>query len=264
MLPDTTVGGLGLPLAPGPAMGTIDDPVVLGLLSFGAFMIRWAVNERIKQIPGPVPDKVILDACPEANCFPFNPETTHVREDKPALFAWWEGKSQVSQWTTVYDVRRRDIKLLYLFAETVLPGGADVRHGLSGVVDAVFTRIGRDSSHPGYGFSGAPLGTPLILSLGLMQLQYSGGQQGMISEVPGNATIGEQGRGGGAIQRGYPFLAGTFTVWERVSGSTPQDPGDVALDFPVTLGTNESGDLDDTVDFFEGLLVGPDGSENLA
>jgi hypothetical protein len=38
----------------------------------------------------------------------------------------------------------------------------------------------------------------------------------------------------------------------------------VALDFPVTLGTNESGDLDDTVDFFEGLLVGPDGSENLA
>jgi hypothetical protein len=133
----STVGGLSLPLAAGTANGGIADPTIAALLSFGGFLIKWALDARLAQQQGPAQSgEPVTDACPVDQRYPFNPETTHVRLPKPALFAWWDGASVVEQWTSIYGVRKRSIKMLYLSQEVVIPGGIAARHGVPAVVDA--------------------------------------------------------------------------------------------------------------------------------
>lgn len=261
MDPAIDVGGLALPVPAGTGDAHIVDPSVSGLLDFGAYLIKWALDQRLTQLQGPTNGNPITDACPTANRYPFNPETTHVRLPKPALFAWWDGDSQVSQWTTIYGVRKRTIKLLYLFPEVVLPGGMTARAGLPAVVDACFAKLANERYHPDYGYDGAPDGTDIATSLNLIDLRYTGGQQGMMFEVPGNTTVADQGKTGGHVQRGYPSLLGSFQVWEKVGVTAGVDPTDVALDTLVDIRTNEQGDLSDTMLIHSGYLPATDGSE---
>lgn len=263
MLADSVVATQSLPVPTGTADGYLHDPTVVGLLDFAGYMIKWALDTRMAQLHGPTNGAVIADACPTANRYPYNPETTHVRLPKPALFMWWDGPSRVTQWTTIYARRERQIKALYMFAETVLPAGMKARNGIPAVVDAVFAKIANERRHPLYGYDGAPAGTTILQSLDLMHILYDGGVQGMMFEVPGNTTVADQGKTGGQVQRGYPALTGTFTVWERVGVSTMEDPGDVAGDVLASLETNEQGDVDDTLPFREAYLPGADGSETL-
>ena len=261
MIGNSVVATQTLPVPLGAADTEIADPTVSGLLDFAGFMIRWALNDRLAQLHGPTSGAAILDACPAANCYPFNPETTHVRLPRPSLFMWWDGDSQVSQWTTIYSRRIRKIKALYMFAETVIPNGAKARAGITGIVDGVFAKIANEYWHPSYGYNGAPAGTPIVQSLDLMRLDYNGGTAGMVFEVPGNTTVADQGKTGGQVQRGYPALTGVFTVWERVDVSTSVDPDDVAGDLLTTISTNEQGDMDDVLTIKEGNLPAADGSE---
>lgn len=261
MLADTTVGTQALPAPPQDADGRIEDPTVAGLLDFAAFMIKWALDARLAEIHGPTDGNAIVDACPVANRFPFNPETTHVRAGKPALFVWWDGASQVAEWTTIFGRRTRTIKALYLFPETVLPTGMRARAGLPAIVDAVFAKLANEMFHPDYGYNGAPPGTDIATSLNWIDFSYEGGTQGMVFEVPGNTTVADQGKSGGQIQRGYPSMLGSFTVVERIDVSTMVDPTDVALDTLVDIRTNEQGDLSDTMLIHSGYLPATDGSE---
>lgn len=258
-----TVGGLALPLSAGAANGGIADPAVDALLSFGGFLIKWALDARLAQQQGPGADGApYTDACPVANRYPFNPETTHVRLPKPALFAWWDGASTTEQWTIIYGVRKRTIKMLYMAPAIVLPGGAAPRVGVPSVVDACFCKLANEASHPGYAYGTDPLGTAITTSVDMVRLDYSGGTQGLMFEVPGNTTVADQGKTGGHVQRGYPTLLGSFQVWERVGVSGWTDPTDVQGDSLVTLRTNEQGDLADVLDIKEGYLPAADGTEN--
>lgn len=261
MLADSTVATQALPVPTGDVDSVIDDPTVVGLLDFAGYMIKWALDSRLAQLHGPTSGAAVTDACPVANRYPFNPETTHVRLPKPALFMWWDGTSQTTQWTMIYGRRVRQIKALYMFAETVLPGGMRARNGIPAIVDAVFAKIANERWHPSYGYDGDPAGTPIVQSLDLMDLGYNGGTAGMMFEVPGNTTVADQGKTGGQIQRGFPALTGTFTVWERVGVSTPEVPGDVQGDTLTTIAVNEQGDTADTVTIKEGYLPAADGSE---
>lgn len=261
MIADSIIATQALPAPLGVADTAIEDPTVVGLLDFAGFMIRWALNDRLAQLHGPTSGAAILDACPAVNCYPFNPETAHVRLPKPSLFMWWDGESQVTQWTTIYSRRIRKIKALYMFAETVNPGGAKARAGIPGIVDGVFAKLANENWHPSYGYNGAPAGTPIVQSLDLMWLQYSGGAAGFMFEVPSNGSTADQGKAAGQVQRGYPALTGTFTVCERVDVSTPVDPDDVAGDLLTMISTNEQGDMADVVTIKEGYLPAADGSE---
>ena len=259
-----TVGGLALPLSAGAANGGIADPAVAALLSFGGFLIKWALDARLAQQQGPGADGApITDACPVANRYPFNPETTHVRLPKPALFAWWDGASVVDQWTIIYGKRTRQIKVMYIAPEVVLPGGAAARVGVPAVVDACFAKLANELSHPAWSYGTDPLGTAITTSVDMIALTYGGGIAGVLTyEVPGNTTVADQGKTGGHVQRGYPSLIGTFPVVERVGVSGWTDPTDVAGDSLVTLRTNEQGDLADVLDIKQGYLPAADGTEN--
>lgn len=256
------VGGLSLPLSAGSANGGIADPAVVALLSFAGFLIKWALDDRLAQQQGPAVDGLpIVDACPVAQRYPFNPETTHVRLPKPALFAWWDGASTVEQWTSIYGVRKRSIRVLYISSEVVVPGGAAARHGVPSVVDACFAKLANERSHPAWSYGSDPLGTAITTSVDMVRLTYDGGAAGMMFEVPGNTTVADQGKTGGHVQRGYPSLLGTFQVWERVGVSGWTDPDDVQGDSLATLRTNEQGDLADVLTVKEGYLPAADGSE---
>ncbi len=259
----STVGGLALPLAAGAANGGIADPTIAALLSFGGFLIKWALDARLAQQQGPAQSgEPVTDACPVDQRYPFNPETTHVRLPKPALFAWWDGASVVEQWTSIYGVRKRSIKLLYLSQEIVIPGGIAARHGVPAVVDACFCKLANELAHPGWSYGTDPLGTAITTSVGLLRLLYQSGTAGVMFEVPGNTTVADQGKTGGHVQRGYPSLMGTFQVWERVDVSGWTDPDDVQGDSLTTLRTNEQGDLADVLDIKQGYLPAADGTED--
>lgn len=259
----STVGGIALPLTAGAANGGIADPAVSALLSFCGFLIKWALDARLAQQQGPAADGApVTDACPVANRYPFNPETTHVRLPKPALFCWWDGASTVKQWTTIYGVRERQIKVLYMSQETVLPGGAGARGGVPAVVDACFCKLANELSHPGWSYGTDPLGTAITTSVDMISLVYQGGTALNVFEVPGNTTVADQGKTGGHVQRGYLSLAGTFLIGERVNVSGWSDPSDVQGDSLVTLRTNEQGDLADVLDIKQGYLPASDGTEN--
>lgn len=261
MDPAVTVGALDVPALSGDTNTPIEDPTLAGLLDFAGYLIKWALDTRLAQLQGPTTSDPITDACPEANRYPYNPETAHVRVGKPALFAWWQGPSRVAQWTMVYGKRERTIHLLYMFPETVLPNGMGARSGLLSIVDAVFAKLANEAAHPSYGYDGGAVGTPITQSLDLMRLVYEGGEASMAFEVPGNTTAAEQGRAGGQVQRGYPTLRGVFTVWERVGVSSGLDPEDVAGPLLATVRVNEQGDMDDMLTIKEGYMGGADGSE---
>ncbi len=254
---DTTVGGAALPLVSTVANGTIADIAVAGLLDFAGYMIKWALDPALAVIQGPTDSAPVLDACPTAARFAFNPEETYVRETAPALFAWWDGRSVVTEMTTIYGLRSFDITVFYLFPEILKPTGADVRAGLMAAVDRVFAYIGSVGYHPLYGYGGAPLGSLLANAIGARRLSYTGGQEGFVAVVPGSV----QGAlsSAGQATRGYPSLRGTFRVEERVGIPSLSDPEDVGGDILVTVRTGPS--IDDVTPVLSKYLPATDGSE---
>ncbi len=254
---DTIVGGIALPYpAPAPN-GSIADVAIAGLLDFGAYMIKWALDTALAQIQGPTTSAPVTDACPTANRFPFNPETTFVREAFPALYAWWSGRSVVTDLSTVYGLRTFDVQFLYVFPEIVLPGGAEPRAGLMAAVDRVFAYIGRVGYHPLYTPPGAAQGTLLANAIGARSLTYAGGEEGFMASVP-NAVQGSKSTDGQVV-RGYPSMRGSFRVQERVGVPSLSDPDDVMHDILVTVRTGD--ELGDVLPILQKYLPAPDGSE---
>ncbi len=254
---DTVVGGQLLPLpAPAPN-GLLVDPAVAGLLDFAAYMIKWELDPALAQVQGPTTGAPIADACPTAARYPFDPDTTFVRKLFPALYAWWDGRSVVTQLTTLYGLRSFDVQLLYVFPETMLPDGAEERAGLMAAVDRAFAYVGNVGAHPLYGYNGAPPGTLLANAIGARQLTYSGGEAGFMAVVP-SAVSGAKSSEGQAT-RGYPSLRGTFRVEERVGIPSLSDPEDVGGDIRVTVRTGLN--LDDVVPVLSKYLPAADGSE---
>ncbi len=234
---DTTVGGLTLPVPPPAANGPIVDPAVAGLLDFAAYMVKWELDAALAVIQGPTSSDPITDACPVANRFPFDPAATFVRASVPALYVWWDGRSVVTQLTTVYGLRSFDVQALYVFPEIVLPGGARTRAGLMAAVDRVFSYIGNVGYHPLYSYNGAPVGSLLANAIGARRLTYTGGQEGLMAVVPGQVQGAKSSDG--QATRGFPSLRGTFRVEERVGVPSLVDPDDLLAPILATVRTGD-------------------------
>jgi hypothetical protein len=256
-----TTGAITVPLPSGGAEKAITDPALLGILDFLAFCIRDGIGVRgIEQRP-----TEITNVLPTNNVFPFDPAGNWVRQGTPALYLWWpkEDTSKIVEYSTLYDARIRKLRLFYVCAEVVDKLGARIYAGLPAAIDAILLRASSLGRHPSYSYNDDPLGTPLSFSLNRerpVQWAYEGGHSDFYAAIPEIADR-PGGPPQGQTKRGYPVLFGTVLVKEVVESEQFEET-DRMPDITATINTNESGDFADTIEFMQGVLPAPDGSED--
>ncbi len=266
--PANRVGLLELPLAAGEANSEIDDPTVSGLLDYFSHWIRASLNTKLANLAG-----TSADAVPTANRFPWGPERGFVRGAQdgavnpfPALYVWWTGKSQRRAYSSLKDIRRREIGIAWLYDDLVYPGAMTRRHGLLASVDAALENACSLKYHPSYSYNGGKAGQAITVSLKLAGdgLNYLGGQATRWAAIPGDgaANAGLQGgRDAGHNIRAYPVLDATVEVFELVEQFMPNDPEDVGREILTTLSTADQGSPDDAIEIMQRYLPKPDGTE---
>lgn len=263
----SNVAALSLPLEAGAANARIPEPLVVGLLAYLGFWIKWGTDAKLATIKGPLvtagSSVAITDACPLANRLPYNPGTWWVRfmteATAPALWVWAKG-SKRTKLSTVYDIRERQMGFLYAFPEVLAPRALVTRFGLMSAVDALIIRALDRGAHPDYE-NGVQF-CDTIADPNTLELAFDSSEEGFEASRP-ETGAGAGGRAdGGFEQYGFPTLRGTIVARERVSGDSFEDPGDILGDIDVTITHNEYGDVSDGLTILEGVLPGPDGSED--
>jgi hypothetical protein len=271
------VGPLNLPVPAGAPLSAVDDPTISGLMDYIAFWIRTSLNAKLASLQTGRLDGVgtITDAVPTANRFPWDPAAHFVRGEAdgaprpfPALYCWWQGKGARVPYSILKTLRRRDVGVCWVFEEITLPGALIDRHGLRAAVDAAIHSAIDLGYHPEYGHNGAPLGTPIAVSLQLcgFGVRYESGASGLMAPIPGQGAANaglSSGRADGHIVRGYPSTMVTLQIWEEIMPFQPVDPADVGRAITLTLSTNDEGGVTDAVDVLERFLSAPDGTEEI-
>lgn len=244
------VGPQTLPVPLGGTDSALQDLTLVGLLDCLGFVLKADLDGKLGEMRGPVDGNPIADACPVAHRFPWNHEDTFTRplpgettEPLPALYAWEESSERV-QGTLVHDFIKRKITVQYIFPELQLPWGASARHGLAATVERSFAKAAdRFFRIAGYGFGGAPDGTPLWQTINVTRIVFVGGQPGRLEPKPSGSSSGAgRSNAAGHIQRAYPCFQGVFHVLERI-----EKPTEVYEDFAknvtgtIALGTDDDG-----------------------
>lgn len=242
-----SLGALDLPVAAGTSLSAIDDPIVSLLSDYFAWWIKATLDAKLA-----VQAPTSADACPAANRFLYDPGEYWTRNPVPALYVWSE-KGQREAATTVYSVRTRPIRVMYVFQEMVLPGGITARRGLIPAVEAAIIEACERKGHASYSYGGGVAGQPVtryVASPGQWTFSYAEGQHGFVWPV---------GDERGQVQRAFPALQATINVVERMGQVQLADPGDTRGDVAVTIKTNEDGDTTNMLDFMTRYLPADDG-----
>lgn len=255
---DTTIGGLTLPVPAGAASDPFADPACLALLDYLGFWLREMLNAKLASMGGPITgDENYADACPTTNRFPYDPMLGEVwrRNPKPALYIWWNGPSRTIPKTIAYDLRVRELALLWIFCECQAPENDEQRYGTLAGVDAVIKRAIHRQSHPNYGYDGDAPGTPIWRSMGAAEVKLGDMVPGKLAPIPDASERRDSALG--QIVNYYPAVRGTIVVSERVSADSLDDVDDLNTDMSMVVATNEEGDVLDTVDVVELIIPGP-------
>lgn len=273
----SNVGALPLPVAAGVANARLADPMVDALLDYVAFWIKDSLDAQLAQQTG-----FSSDAVPVGHRFPFDPmhpQGVTVEIPAPALFLWWAGQSSRIEWTTVHDVRQRELHMMYVAEELPNQERTIRRAGLLGAVDAAMFKAGQRRLHPSYTptqygeiVAGAAAGmsvTQAIADLGAASAEYTGGQvvRVGVNDDDMNPALPPGERDSG---RDFPALLGVWLVREKVlaetlDGSLPfagteGAGGDAMPDllFNISAGDGES---EQVAPFMDRVLGAPDGSK---
>lgn len=273
----SNVGAFPIPVTVGSKDDALSDPAVDALLDYVAFWIKDALDGQLAR-------QTVYknDAVPTGNRFPFNPmhpQGVTVRMPAPALFLWWSGASTRIEWTTTYDVRQRELHMMYVVDE--MPNRERVvrRAGLLSAVDAAMFKAGDRMLHPSYTptqlgrtIAGAAAGMPwsqAIAALGSLSAEYTGGQVVRIGindeDVRANTPPVER-----ESAQDFPALLGVWLVREKVlpetmDGSLPfagsgGTGGDATPDLTFTINASD-GESQEVAPFNTRTLGAPDGSK---
>jgi hypothetical protein len=257
---DTSFGKLVLPYPAGAESDPLIDPPVEVLLGYLGFWLRAMLNDKLASMGGGRPeatDENYADACPVANRFPYDPFVGEIwrRNPKPALYCWWKGSSVTTPKTMVYDLRTRELGLLWVFCEVQAPRNDELRHGALAAVDAVITRAIRRGSHPGYGHGSDDPGTPVWRSAGVAEIRLGQTTPGKLAPIP--EGLDRRDTSPGQVTGYYQAVAGSIFVSERVPADSLRVPEDLNTDQTLTIATNEEGDVLDVVDLIEVVIPSP-------
>jgi hypothetical protein len=268
------VGAMPQPLAAGVAEQAIVDPLISGLVDFVAFWIKSTLDARLANHTG-----INNNAIPDHHRFtfdPMSPQGHSVRIPVPALYLWWSGASTRIEWSTIYDLRQRELSMMWICEE--LPGIEQTtkRAGMLSAVDAALMKAGSRQRHPDYtptlggkAIAKAAPGMPLYQALGelgSMSLQYNGGQLVRIGIDDENTDPGlppARRRSG----RDFPALLGVWLVREKVLSdelaALAYPVGDRMPDIAMAINASD-GESEQTAPFMDRILGAPDGSNVIA
>lgn len=260
--PDTTFGGLPLPVPAGAASDSFPDPACDALLDYLGFWLREMLNAKLASMGGArparpgQPSEDPANACPVANVYAFDPMLGEVwrRNPKPAIYIWWNGQSKSTQKTIVYKLRERQLALLWVFVEVNSPEGDGKRYGTLAGVDAVIERAIDRGSHPSYGYDGATPGTPIWRSMGVDEIKIVDMVPGKLAPIPAGGE--RRDAAVGQVINYYPAVRGTIVVSERVPADS-LGADDLNVDMSMIVATNEEGDVLDPLDVVEIIIPGP-------
>ncbi len=254
------VGGVELPVPAGKINEKFEDPLVEALLSFAAWYIKQAIDDKLEKITG-----TSHDAVPEANRFsfdPLEPRGHQIKLPHPALFVYWSGKSQWADQTVLYATRMREIQFLYVYDELAGIKDMNRRIGIFNAVDAAMFQMTKRQVAAEFTYGDNPEGMWINTSLGdlnTIEWDWMGGTPGRFGIDEGPLASRRAAKKSGID---YPALMGMWMVDERVALSTLEDPEDVMPDMLMTINSSD-GETSDTVEFMQRYLTAPDGSGKL-
>ena len=258
----STVGPLDLPIPAGAANSPITDPLITGLLAYIGHWLKIGLDAKLAVLGGP-DTTAVTDACPTANRFDFDPKGWWTRaviaSQQPCLFIWHKSAKRFPQ-STVYDMRERQIGVLYVFPEFNAPRGFPTRTGLMNAVDAIIRRAFDRGAHPTYE-NGVQF-TDTIADVDTLEVYLDGTEEGFEFASPQTGAGAGGQPDGGFEQYGFPTLRGTIIARERIGADTFEDPDDILGDITFTITHNEQGDVANGLDVLEGVFPAPDGSED--
>lgn len=246
------LGSLEIPVEPGEYLSELADPTLLLLLSYLGHQLKLNLDSKLAQL-----SPTSADACPVANRYPWNPDSTFVRQSLPALFAWEERCSR-RQHTLLNDTLDREIRVLYIFDELVKPDGMRARHGLASAVGKILAMAAERNQHATFSYDGSAPGA-CVSDLGnWLGFIFMRGEAQWLQAVPGGSdSVGGDG-GEMATQRAYLGYLAEYVITEQIGQDEPTEAmGDTLL---TIYGSD--GEVDEGVELMQRWFPAPDGSED--
>lgn len=248
----STVGGLSIPVPAGVANAALQDPPVAVLLDYFGYWLRESLNAKLANIGAPVNgDDSYTDACPTANRFPYNPEVLWTHNPRPALYIWWDGRSQTAPHTILCAKQMRELHLLWIYGGMKSPSGQRVFGGLPAAVSAVLHKAADRGAHPSFGN-----GAAVYKAMGVIKWTLVDTQVGAMSRVP-TADTRPGGTGDGTIADFFPAVRGRIAIEELIGADTMTSSDAHTADDLITIQTNEEGDAQDLYDYAEAYVENP-------
>lgn len=265
---DSFVGPLQLPAPAGEQDAPIQDATAAALVDYCAFWLQWGLNAKLATMTRPRQDSATpLDASPVANRYTTAPSALYLTRKLPALFVWWDGTSKEVQYSITQWMNVRDFKVLWIFERISGSDAPELLQRYSGLIataNALFARAFDRLAHPGYTLAGSGFaaGTDIRTMFSLRGVEYEGGQEGFLKELPQKSardiTISAGKRSldaaQGGIVSGYPALFAKIRTWEDIGLDHVSDPDDVLRD--GSLGITTGG-----TPVMTRVLPAPDGTE---
>lgn len=250
------VGGQAFPLVPG-SPPYLRDPIADALLDFLAYYLNDQLRAQLTAMTPKNAEAVPTDAT-NATTFhrhAYDPGKHWPQNPVPSLYIWRKSDRK-EEYTTVQEREVATYGLFYVAQPIRLPVGGRHYAGIGAAVSRIIRHACDQGFHPDYGYNGGPTGEQLHIAVGFQGWEVAEMQTGMAEVTPGVS---------GAAVDFYPIVSGTFHVWSVIGQPLPQEavngqPGNMAGDMLVTISTSEEGG--EAVEFLQGYLSGPDGSED--
>lgn len=251
MDPQFTLGGDSFPLR-APIDRFLRDTTADALLDFLSYWLNYALNPQFA-VMAPKGAEVV----PDDNRFAYDPGEHWPQNPIPALYIWRKN-SRTEDYTTVKSREISTYGLKYIAEDIRMPDGGEHFSGLSTTVERVLRYACDQGFHPSYGYNGAPLGEQLHISAGIQGWEILSLQAGMAHVTPDRH---------GASVDFYPIVQGEIRVYTEMTQPEPQEsaggvPGASIGDVMVSIATTDDGDVANALPFLEGVIGGPDGSED--
>ena len=275
----SVVGPVSFPLDATTPNTALRDPVATTLLHLAAHYMNDGMAAKLESMQPTAKEAVPTDdaGVPE-NLGEFDPGTTFVRRDLPALYCWNQ-KSVTEDYSTVKMLRTSEYHMRYYFQPLIVPQGRGARSGVLPDIDRLLHRMSFERRHLTFPSTAVAVelakvgviiavGSSIEKALCLRELKLLRSVFGMTWESPGQSSTAEGisrsigTNEDGAVQRGFPTLHAVWSVKAFVSGDTFSLPSDETPDLVLKI-KGSTGEGEGHVDIMDRNLQAPDGTDSL-
>lgn len=269
----STVGVVQFPVPAGDPNSPLRDPVKTVLLHLAAHWLNFGLSAKLLNMQPTAKEAVPTDDDDiPINLGEFDPGTTFVGRDLPALYCWCP-QSVTEQFTMVQWLRSSEYHMRYYFQPLTVPKGRGARSGVMTDVDRLLHRMNYERRHDTFPTTAVqallpvtiPVGTSIEKALCLRELKLLRSKIGVAWESPGQSSTAEGitraigNNTDGGVQRGFPVLHAVWGVKELVSGDQADGVTDERPDLQLTINAT-TGEGEGYVEIMTRNVNAPDGA----